>query len=120
MNIHEYQGKQLFKEAGVKVLEGIHCTTVEQANEAYKTLNSKVVAVKSQIHAGGRGKGTMYHPESGEMVMEGGVKIAFSADEVNTYATNILGNNLVTIQTGAEGKIVNNLYVEAGCAIAHE
>jgi len=120
MNIHEYQGKALLKAAGVPVLDGVHCTSVKEALDAYDTLGSKVVAVKSQIHAGGRGKGTMYNPETREEVMQGGVKIAFSKDEVETYATNILGNLLVTIQTGDEGKIVNNLYVESGCAIAHE
>ena len=120
MNIHEYQGKALLKQAGVPVLEGVHCTSVEQALQAYDSLGSKVVAVKSQIHAGGRGKGTLYHPESLEEVMQGGVKIAFSRQEVETYANNILGNLLVTIQTGEEGKIVKNLYIESGCAIAHE
>ena len=120
MNIHEYQGKALLKSSGVPVLEGVHCTTVKEALDAYDTLNSKVVAVKSQIHAGGRGKGIIYHPETKDEIMQGGVKIAFSKDEVNTYAKNILGNLLVTIQTGEEGKIVNNLYVEAGCDISHE
>jgi succinyl-CoA synthetase beta subunit len=120
MNIHEYQGKTLLREFGVPVLEGVHCTSVEQALTAYDNLNSKVVAVKSQIHAGGRGKGTLYHPQTREEVMQGGVKIAFSKEEVETYATNILGNVLVTIQTGDEGKVVNNLYVESGCDIAHE
>ena len=120
MNIHEYQGKALLKEAGVPVLAGVHCTSVEQALAAYDELGSKVVAVKSQIHAGGRGKGTMYHPETRDEVMQGGVKIAFSREDVETYASNILGNILVTIQTGDEGKIVNNLYIESGCAIAHE
>ena len=120
MNIHEYQGKTMLREFGVPVLEGVHCTSVEQALQAYDSLNSKVVAVKSQIHAGGRGKGTLYHPQTHEEVMQGGVKIAFSREEVETYATNILGNILVTIQTGDEGKVVNNLYVESGCDIAHE
>jgi succinyl-CoA synthetase beta subunit len=120
MNIHEYQGKALLKAAGVPVLEGVHCTSVNEALDAYDKLGSKVVAVKSQIHAGGRGKGTMYNPENREEVMQGGVKIAFSREEVETYASNILGNVLVTIQTGDEGKIVNNLYIESGCAIAHE
>jgi succinyl-CoA synthetase beta subunit len=120
MNIHEYQGKTMLREFGVPVLEGVHCTSVEQALKAYDSLNSKVVAVKSQIHAGGRGKGTLYHPQTREEVMQGGVKIAFSREEVETYATNILGNILVTIQTGDEGKVVNNLYVESGCDIAHE
>lgn len=94
--------------------------SVNEALDAYDRLGSKVVAVKSQIHAGGRGKGTMYNPENREEVMQGGVKIAFSREEVETYATNILGNVLVTIQTGDEGKLVNNLYIESGCAIAHE
>jgi len=120
MNIHEYQGKALLKAAGVPVLEGVHCTSVNDALEAYDALGSKVVAVKSQIHAGGRGKGTMYDPETREEVMQGGVKIAFSREDVEKYASNILGNLLVTIQTGDDGKIVNNLYVESGCAIAHE
>ena len=120
MNIHEYQGKAMFRKAGVNVLDGVHCTSIEDALSAYDSLGSKVVAVKSQIHAGGRGKGTLYSPESGEKVMVGGVKIAFSREDVELYSRNILGNKLVTIQTGEDGKIVNNLYVEAGCAIAHE
>ena len=120
MNIHEYQGKQLFREAGVKVLDGVHCKSVEEALNAYDSLGSKVVAVKSQIHAGGRGKGSLYCPDTGELLMEGGVKIAFSREDVENYARNILGHRLVTKQTGPEGKMVNNLYIEAGCAIAHE
>lgn len=120
MNIHEYQGKALFKAYGVKVLDGVHCTSVNDALQAYETLQSKVVAVKSQIHAGGRGKGNLYTPESGDLVMEGGVKIAFSREDVQTFATNILGHVLVTKQTGEEGKVVNHLYVESGCDIAHE
>ena len=109
MNIHEYQGKALFKANGVKVLDGVHCTSVDDALNAYDTLNSKVVAVKSQIHAGGRGKGNLYCPNTGDLLMEGGVKIAFSRDDVETYATNILGHVLVTKQTGEEGKLVNHL-----------
>ena len=120
MNIHEYQGKILFKEAGVKVQDGIHCKTVIDALSAYDSLGSKIVAVKSQIHAGGRGKGNLYDPENGDLIMEGGVKIAFSRDEVETYESNIIGRKLVTKQTGPDGKIVNNLYIESGCSIAHE
>ena len=120
VNIHEYQGKALFREEGVAVQDGVHCTTVEQALEAYDALGSKVVAVKSQIHAGGRGKGSLYCPNTGDLLMEGGVKIAFSREEVETYAKNILGHVLVTKQSGPEGKMVNNLYIEAGCDIAHE
>ena len=120
MNIHEYQGKELLRANGVPVLDGVHCKTVEEALDAYDSLNSKVVAVKSQIHAGGRGKGTLYNPKTREHVMDGGVKIAFSRDEVKSYSENILGNILVTIQTGDEGKLVSNLYIESGCDIEHE
>lgn len=120
MNIHEYQGKQLFKMQGLPVQNGIHCKTIQEAMNAYESLGSEIVAVKSQIHAGGRGKGSLYNPETNELVMEGGVKIAFNKDEVEKYASSILGNKLVTKQTGENGKIVNNLYIEAGCSIAHE
>ena len=120
MNIHEYQGKELLRANGVPVLDGVHCKTVEEALDAYDLLNSKVVAVKSQIHAGGRGKGTLYNPKTRDHVMDGGVKIAFSRDEVKSYSKNILGNILVTIQTGDEGKLVSNLYIESGCDIEHE
>ena len=120
MNIHEYQGKQLLRANGVPVLDGVHCTTVDEALAAYDKLGSKVVAVKSQIHAGGRGKGNLYDPNSGDLVMEGGVKIAFNRSEVKDFAEGILGNILVTIQTGESGKLVRNLYIESGCDIAHE
>lgn len=120
MNIHEYQAKAMFNDSGIKVVKGIHCLSVESALKAYDELESKIVAVKSQIHAGGRGKGNLYDPESGDLIMEGGVKIAFSRKEVEEYSTAIIGNRLVTKQTGKEGKIVNNLYVESGCEIEHE
>ena len=120
MNIHEYQAKALFREAGVLVQDGVHCTSVNQALAAYDSLSSDVVAVKSQIHTGGRGKGNLYCPNSGDLIMEGGVKVAFSREEVEEYASNILGHRLVTKQTGPSGKMVNNLYVEAGCDITHE
>tara|TARA_Y100000588_G_scaffold391650_1_gene500933 strand:+ start:18565 stop:19776 length:1212 start_codon:yes stop_codon:yes gene_type:complete len=120
MNIHEYQAKAMFKESGVRVQQGVHCISVEQALSAYDLLESEIVAVKSQIHAGGRGKGNLYCPNSGELIMEGGVKVASSREEVEVYASNILGQNLVTKQTGPSGKMVKNLYVESGCDIAHE
>ena len=110
----------MFRESGVSVQRGIHCTTVEQALSAYDSLGSDVVAVKSQIHAGGRGKGDLFCTDSGELVMQGGVKVAFSREEVGDFASNILGHRLVTKQTGPSGKIVSNLYVESGCDIAHE
>ena len=120
MNIHEYQAKEMFREFGVNVLDGIHCESVEDALDAYDSLGSEVVAVKSQIHAGGRGKGILYDSESGEEVMKGGVKIAFSKSDVEEFSRNICGNRLVTKQTGNAGKIVTNMYVESGCDIDHE
>jgi succinyl-CoA synthetase beta subunit len=120
MNIHEYQAKAMFRESGIKVQDGVHCTSVDEALSAYDSLGCAVVAVKSQIHAGGRGKGTLFDPTSGEEVMQGGVKIAFSREDVEEYAKNISGNLLVTKQTGPEGKIVSNMYVESGCSIEHE
>jgi succinyl-CoA synthetase beta subunit len=120
MNIHEYQAKAMFRESGVLVQQGFHCTTVDQALSAYDSLGSDVAAVKSQIHAGGRGKGDLFCPDSGDLVMQGGVKVAFSRKEVRDFASNILSHRLVTKQTGPSGKMVNNLYVEAGCDIAHE
>lgn len=102
MNIHEYQGKQILKSFGVTVQEGIVADTVEQAVEAAKKMktdyNSDWVVIKAQIHAGGRGKG-------------GGVKLAKNLDEVKQRATDILGMQLVTPQTGAEGKKVNKILV---------
>ena len=120
MNIHEYQAKAIFSDSGVKVVKGIHCTNVDEALNAYDELNSDIVAVKSQIHAGGRGKGVLYDPITNDLIMEGGVKIAFSKEEVRQYASSIIGNKLVTKQTGKDGKIVNNLYIESGCNISHE
>jgi len=120
MNIHEYQSKEIFRESGITVQDGIHCTSVQEALDAYEKLGTKVVAVKSQIHAGGRGKGKLYDPDSGDMIMEGGVKIASTKEEVEVFSSNILGNKLVTKQTGDEGKIVHNIYLESGCSISHE
>ena len=120
MNIHEYQAKAIFNDSGVKVVKGLHCTNLNEALQAYDELESTIVAVKSQIHAGGRGKGVLYDPNTNEKIMEGGVKIAFSREEVRKYASSIIGNKLVTKQTGEKGKIVNNLYIESGCEISHE
>ena len=120
MKIHEFQAKMLFHERGIPVQKGVHVTTVKQALDAWNNLGTNVVAVKSQIHAGGRGKGTLYSPSNGDLVLEGGVHIAKSAEEVEYYSQKIFGNKLVTIQTGPEGKIVNNIYIESGCNIAHE
>jgi len=102
MNIHEYQGKQILKSFGVAIQEGIVADTVDQAVEAAKQMktdfNSDWVVIKAQIHAGGRGKG-------------GGVKLAKNLDEVKQRATDILGMQLVTPQTGPEGKKVNKVLV---------
>ncbi|MCQ6557933.1 ADP-forming succinate--CoA ligase subunit beta [Paenibacillus mendelii] len=107
MNIHEYQGKEVLKQYGVIVPEGKVAFTVDEAVEAAQTLGTKVVVVKAQIHAGGRGKA-------------GGVKIAKNLDEVRTYAEEILGKTLVTHQTGPEGKEVKRLLIEQGCDIKKE
>jgi succinyl-CoA synthetase beta subunit len=109
MNIHEYQGKEILKKYGVKVQDGIVAETPEQAVEAAKLLmersGQKFVVVKSQIHAGGRGKGKIVGSE------QRGVAVANSLEKVETIAKNLLGNTLVTIQTGPEGKVVNKIYV---------
>lgn len=107
MNIHEYQGKQVLSQYGVKVPQGKVAFTVDEAVQAAKDLGTSVVVVKAQIHAGGRGKA-------------GGVKVAKSLDEVRTYAEQILGKVLVTHQTGPEGKEVKRLLIEQGCDIKKE
>jgi succinyl-CoA synthetase beta subunit len=115
MKIHEFQGKELFRAAGVPTLQGIVARTPEEAEAAYKTLGGKIAVVKSQIHAGGRGKGTVKDNPS-----QRGVVVCKSADEVRAAAAGLIGKTLVTIQTGPEGKTVNQVYVEAGCNIARE
>ncbi len=115
MKIHEYQGKELFRQAGVPVLEGIVATTPDDAVAAYDRLGGKIAVVKSQIHAGGRGKGTVKDDPD-----QRGVVVCKSADEVRKAAAGLLGKTLVTIQTGPEGKTVNQVFVEDGCDIARE
>ncbi len=107
MNIHEYQAKELFQKFGIPVPKGKLANTVDEAVAAAKSLGSAVSVVKAQIHAGGRGKG-------------GGVKVAKSLDEVKNYASQILGMQLVTHQTGPEGKKVHKVYIEEGSNIAKE
>ncbi len=115
MKIHEYQAKQLFKAAGVAVPQGIVCKTAEEVGAAYTTLGGPIAVVKSQIHAGGRGKGTFKeHPS------QRGVVLVKSAAEAIENAKRMLGSTLVTIQTGDEGKQVNTLFVEQGLKIARE
>lgn len=115
MKIHEYQGKELFRQSGVTVLDGHVARTPQEAASAFESLGGSVNVIKSQIHAGGRGKGTFVeHPE------QHGVQLVRSADETREVAERMLGNTLVTIQTGPEGKTVNQVFVEAGCDIARE
>lgn len=107
MNIHEYQGKQLLRQYGVAVSNGIVAFSPEEAVKAAKELGSDVIVVKAQIHAGGRGKA-------------GGVKIAKNLDEVREYAKELLGKVLVTHQTGPEGKEIKRLLIEEGSKINKE
>ncbi len=116
MNIHEYQGKQLLSKYGVPVPRGYVAFSVEDAVKAAKKLGGNVFVVKSQIHAGGRGAGRFQNDTSGK----GGVRVVQSIDEVRENATQMLGQLLVTKQTGKVGKKVNRLYIEEGCDIARE
>lgn len=115
MKIHEYQGKQLFAKYGVAVLENVVARTADEAAAAFTKLGGPVAVVKAQIHAGGRGKGTYI-----EKPDQRGVQLVKSAADARQAAANMLGNKLVTIQTGEEGKVVNQVLVEAGCNIARE
>ena len=107
MKIHEYQGKELFKKHQIKIPVGIAAFSIEEALKAYDLLDSDIVAIKAQIHAGGRGKG-------------GGVKIAKNKNEAENHIRNILGMKLVTHQTGPKGKKVERLYIESGVNIKQE
>jgi succinyl-CoA synthetase beta subunit len=117
MNIHEYEAKAVLREFGVPVPRGVPIRTAAAARSAVAELPGPVFVVKSQIHAGGRGKGRFKEPEAGA---QGGVRLARSAAEVETFAGEMLGRTLVTVQTGAAGKQVNRLYVEDGSDIAKE
>ncbi len=116
MNIHEYQGKELLKAYGVAVLDGYVAWTPEEAVEAAKKLPGPVYVVKSQIHAGGRGAGKFKEEPEGK----GGVRLAKSLDEVRDAASAMIGHTLITKQTGAVGRLVRRVYVEAGCDIKRE
>ena len=107
MKIHEYQGKEILRKYKVAVPNGFVAFSVDEAVDAAKKLGGSIWVVKAQIHAGGRGKG-------------GGVKVAKSLDEVRQFASQILGMNLITHQTGPEGKIVKRLLIEEGVNIARE
>ena len=117
MNIHEYQAKAVLKEFGVPVSNGRAIMQASEAEAAAKALGGPLWVVKSQIHAGGRGKGKFKEAAAGE---KGGVRLAKSIDEVKQFAKEMLGNTLVTIQTGPHGKQVNRLYIEDGSDISKE
>ena len=117
MNIHEYQAKQVLKGFGAPVAEGVAIMDAGEAEDAAKSLPGPLFVVKSQIHAGGRGKGRL--KELGEDA-RGGVRLAKSVDEVVANVNEMLGNTLVTKQTGPAGKQVNRLYIEDGADIARE
>jgi succinyl-CoA synthetase beta subunit len=117
MNIHEYQAKALLHEFGVPISKGVPLLDAALAEVAAKQLPGPVWVVKSQIHAGGRGKGKFKEASAGD---KGGVRIAKSADEVKEFAKQMLGATLVTIQTGPAGKQVNRLYIEEGSDIDKE
>ncbi|OCW59019.1 ADP-forming succinate--CoA ligase subunit beta [Hoeflea olei] len=117
MNIHEYQAKALLKGYGAPVAEGVAIFSADEAEAAAKQLPGPLYVVKSQIHAGGRGKGKFKElgPDA-----KGGVRLAFSIDEAKAHAAEMLGNTLVTKQTGPAGKQVNRLYIEDGADIERE
>jgi succinyl-CoA synthetase beta subunit len=117
MNIHEYQAKELLAKFGVAVPKGIPAMSVEEAVAAAKQLPGPLYVVKAQIHAGGRGKGKFKElgPDA-----KGGVRLAKSLEEVEAHAKEMLGNTLVTVQTGEAGKQVNRLYITDGVDIGKE
>ena len=117
MNIHEYQAKAVLKEFGVPVSRGVPILKAGEAEAAAKELGGPLWVVKSQIHAGGRGKGKFKEASAGD---KGGVRLAKSIDEVKDFAKQMLGATLVTIQTGPAGKQVNRLYLEDGSDIEKE
>ncbi|GIW97322.1 MAG: succinate--CoA ligase [ADP-forming] subunit beta [Pirellulaceae bacterium] len=115
MKIHEYQGKQLFRDAGIRVPDSIVARTPDDAAQAFGQLGGDIAVVKAQVHAGGRGKGTFVeHPQ------QRGVQLVRSAEEAAEVAGRMLGNHLVTVQTGPEGAVVRQVLVEAGCDIDRE
>jgi succinyl-CoA synthetase beta subunit len=116
MNIHEYQAKELLKRYGVPVLDGHVAWTPDEAAEAARKLPGPVHVVKAQLHAGGRGAGHFADDPNGK----GGVRIARSIEEVHAAAEAMIGHTLITRQTGAHGRPVHRVYVEAGCDIARE
>jgi succinyl-CoA synthetase beta subunit len=117
MNIHEHQAKALLKSFGAPVADGVAVFSVEEARKAADQLPGPLWVVKSQIHAGGRGKGKFKELPADA---KGGVRLAFTKDDVERHAREMLGNTLVTHQTGPAGRQVNRLYIEDGADIARE
>jgi succinyl-CoA synthetase beta subunit len=117
MNIHEYQAKRLLNSYGIPISKGVAVYSVEQAEEWAGRMPGPVYVVKSQIHAGGRGKGKFKELSADA---KGGVRVVFSVDDVIANAKEMLGKTLVTNQTGPQGKQVNRLYIEDGAAIERE
>ncbi len=117
MNIHEYQAKAVLREFGVPVPRGVAVFKADEAEAAAKELGGPVWVVKSQIHAGGRGKGTFKEADAGA---KGGVRVSKSVEDTVANVGQMLGRTLVTIQTGPAGKQVNRLYIEDGSNIAKE
>lgn len=117
MNIHEYQAKAVLKSFGAPVAEGVPVLSLADVQKAVDSLPGPLWVVKSQIHAGGRGKGKFVEADAGE---KGGVRLAFSKEDVLAYAKQMLGHHLVTAQTGPAGKQVNRLYIEDGADIDRE
>lgn len=115
MKIHEFQAKEILRQAGVPVLRGMVAKTPADAAAAFDQLGGPLAVVKAQIHAGGRGKGTFR-----EQPQQHGVQLIRSREEAAAVAGRMLGNRLVTIQTGGEGQTVRQVFVEAGCKIARE
>ena len=116
MNIHEYQAKALLSTYGVAVPRGGVAYTPDEAVQVAQELGGDIWVVKSQIHAGGRGAGRFANDPDGD----GGVRLARNEDEVKAFATAMLGQTLVTKQTGPDGKEVKRIYIEEGCDIARE
>ena len=116
MNLHEYQAKTLLKDNNVRVLAGVPVLQNADIDNAVDSIQTPVMVVKSQIHAGGRGAGKFL--DSGDD--KGGVRVCFSKEEAKENAQKMLGKTLVTKQTGPEGKLVNRLYIEEGCDIKKE
>ena len=115
MKIHEYQGKEILRKEGVAVLDGHVARSPDEAAKAFNDLGGSLAVVKAQIHAGGRGKGTVKDDPD-----QRGVQLVKSADEASQVASRLLNKTLVTIQTGPDGKTVTQVFVEAGCDIARE